>query len=334
MNIYIDESGTFTNATTLGKWSAVAALAVPEAARKKLDTLVIQLKQQIANPTEKEIKLKDVTEERYFQFLADIEPLNAVLFCTATDAGLNTATAISDHQQHQVGGILKHLDKMKHEGGRQSVEFMATQLRKLSPQLYVQIICQVNLMFDVVSRVITYFAQHHPSTLREFRWRVDQKNSVRPDFEKAFERLSPLLLQSESIEKPMLMVCGFDYSHMTQYEFSNGKPPEYLKETYGIEVESAFNIQKIVRGNMAFMDSKDSTGIQAVDLIVSGIRRCLRGDFQNNQLAAARLGQLMLQAVGNRPSINLVAFGAEALLHSETAQLVNRMSRNSRRMFK
>lgn len=336
MNIYIDESGTFANAPTLGMWNAVAALAVPETSRRKLDALVTQLKQQIAGSAVKEIKLKDVAEDRYFQFLADIEPLNAVVFCTVTDAGLNTATAIADHQQRQVSRILKHLDKMKYEGGRQGLELMATQLKKLSPQLYVQIICQINLMFDVVSRVITYFAQHHPSTLSEFRWRVDQKNSARPDFEKAFERLSPPLLQSRSIDEPMLMVrdFGFDYSYMTQYELPNGKPPAYLKETYGIDGESAFNIQKLVRGNMIFMDSEASTGIQAVDLIVSGVRRCLRGNFQNNQLAATRLGRLMLQAVQNRPSIKLLAFGPKVPLHSDTTQLLELMSRNSRRMLK
>lgn len=336
MNIYIDESGTFVNAPTLGMWNAVAALAVPETSRRKLDTLVTQLKRQVAGSARKEIKLKDVAEDRYFQFLADIEPLNAVVFCTATDAGLNTAPILTDHQQRQVGGILKHLDKMKYEGGRQSIELMATQLKKLSPQLYVQIICQINLMFDVVSRGTTYFAQHHPSTLREFRWRIDQKNSARPDFEKAFEHLSPLLLQSLSIDEPLSIVrdFGFDYSYMTQYEFPNGKPPAYFKETYGIEVKSAFNIQKLVRGNMIFGDSEASTGIQAVDLIVSGVRRCLRGNFQNNQLAARRLGRLMLQPVHNRSSIKLLAFGPKALLHSHTSQLLDIMSKNSRRMLK
>ena len=334
MNVYIDESGSFVNAPIIGKWNAVAALALPESGRKKLDALVRQLRLQSAGPTAKEVKLKDVREDRYFRFLADLEKLNAVVFCTATDAGLNTHERVAEHQQLQVDGVLKHLDKMKYDGGRRGVALMASQLKKLSPQLYVQLVCQINLMFDVVSRSITYFAQHSPRTLREFRWRVDQKNSARPDFEEAFEKLSPALLQSMSIEYPLMMVRGFNYSFMTQYEFPDGKPPEYLKEDYGIEVEHAFDIQKLVRGNMTFMDSKDSTGIQAVDLIVSGIRRCLRGEFSDNKFAAVCLGKLMLQAVHNSPSINLVAFGAEAPLPKETSRVVKLMSTNSRRMIK
>jgi hypothetical protein len=334
VNIYIDESGSFVNAPSLGKWNAVAALAMPESGRKKLDSLVRRLRLQSAGPIVKEVKLNEVPEDHYLRFLADLEKLNAVVFCTATDAGLNTNERVAKHQQFQVDGVLKHLDKMRYEGGRRGVELMASQLRKLSPQLYVQLVCQINLMFDVVSRSITYFAQHNPSTLREFRWRVDQKNSARPDFEEAFEKLSPALLQSRSIEEPLMMVRGFNYSFMTQYEFPDGKPPEYLKEDYGIEVEDAFDIQKLVRGNMTFMDSKDSTGIQAVDLVVSGIRRCLRGEFSNNEVAAANLGKLMLQAVHNGPSLNLVAFGTEAPLQTETARVVKLMSANSRRMIK
>ncbi len=76
--------------------------------------------------------------------------------------------------------------------------------------------------------------------------------------------------------------------------------------------------------------------MKAVDLIVSGIRRCLRREFSNNERAAVCLGKLMLQAVHNGSSINLVAFGDEALfeIERETGHLVKLMSANSRRMVK
>lgn len=332
MNIYIDESGSFVNAPTVGKWNAVAALAVPEAGWKKFDALIRQLRKQNGTPIAKEVKLNDVAEDRYFQFLSELQKLNAIVFCTATDAGHNTYERVVEHQQFQIDAVLKHLDKMKYEGGRRGVELMASHLQKLNPQLYVQLICQIDLMYDVVCRSTTYFAQHNPSTLREFKWRVDIKSSPRSDFELAFEKLSPALLQSRSIAEPMLMVQGFNFSFMSQYEFPDGKPPEYLKENHDIEVKSAFDIQKLIRGNMRFMDSKESTGIQAADLIVSGIRRCLRGEFTNNELAAIYLGRLMLQAVHNSPSVNLVAFGTEASLPIETDHVVKLMTANSRRM--
>lgn len=334
MNIYIDESGSFVNAPTVGAWNAVAALAVPEAARRKLDQLVHQLRTTNRLSGKQEIKIKDLTEDAYLQFIAKLTELNVVVFCTATDAGLNTTAGVLVHQQNQAKEILKHIGKMKHEGGRKGVLLLASQLKQLPPQLYVQLFCQIDLMFDVVSRAITYYAQHIPATLTEFRWRVDQKNTSRTDFEDAFEKLSPAILQTRSFSEPLPRVKGFDYRKMGQYEFKDGKLPEYLKEDYGVEAKSGFNIQKLIRGNIKFIDSRHSAGVQAVDLIVSGIRRCLRRQFSNNEMAAAAIGKLTLQAKHNGPSINLISFANETLLESETARLVKIVSANSKAMVK
>jgi len=333
MNIYIDESGTFVNASKVGAWNAVAALAVPEAADEKIVQLLSQLRVANGHEAEKETKLNELTEDTYIQFIEKLSGLNVVVFSTATDAGLNTTNIVKEHQHHQVREVLRHIDKMKYEGGRQSVLLMASQLSKLPPQLYVQLLCQINLMFDVVSRVITYYVQRDSGSLAEFRWRVDQKNISRTDFEDAFEKLSPPLLQTRSMSEPLLMVNGFDYSCLSQYEFENNEMPDYLKDVYGIEVEAGINIHKLIRGNIKFMDSKDSPGIQAVDLVVSGIRKCLRRQFSDNDKAATTLGRLMLQAKYNAPPLNLITFDNDRPVTIESARLVRMMSRNCKRMF-
>ncbi len=332
MNIYIDESGSFVNASTVGAWNAVAALAVPKAADEKIDQLLAQLRISNGHEAGKETKLNDLTEDTYIQFIGNLADLNTVVFSTATDAGLNTTDRVLEHQQHQVEEILRHIDKIEYEGGRQGVLLVASQLGKLSPQLYVQLLCQINLMFDVVSRVVTYYVQRDPGTLAAFRWRIDQKNISRTDFEDAFEKLSPPLLQTRSLSEPLLMVNGFDYSSLSQYEFENGKMPDYLKEVYGIEVGSGINIQKLIRGNIKFMDSQDSPGIQAVDLVVSGIRRCLRRQFSDNDKAASTLGRLMLQAKRNAPPLNLISFANDRPVTIEAARLVRMMSMNCKSM--
>jgi len=129
-----------------------------------------------------------------------------------------------------------------------------------------------------------------------------------------------------------MMVNGFDYSSLSQYEFEDGKMPEYLKEVYGIEAKSGLNIQKIIRGDIKFMDSKDSPGIQAVDLVVSGIRRCLRRQFSDNEKVASKLGQLMLQAKHNEPSLSLISFADDQPLPLEVARLVRIMTKNNKNM--
>ena len=332
MNIYIDESGSFVNASSIGAWNAVAALAVTEESDEQISQLLDQLK--ISNKLEPHIeaKLKDVTEDTYLKFIGTLADLNIVVFCTATDAGLNAIDRVVEHQQHQVIEVLRHKDKMKYEEGKRGVEFVASQLEKLSPQLYVQLQCQVNLLFDVVSRVINYYAQRDPTTLAEFRWRIDQKNSSRTDFEDAFEKLSPPLLQTISMSEPSPRVKGFDYTSLAQYEFENGKIPDYLKEVYGIEIQSGINIQKLIRGNLQFLDSLDSRGIQAADLIVSGIRRCLRRQFSNNEKAASILGRLTLQAQNNSPTINLITFANDVPVPTEVGKIIRIISKNCKSM--
>lgn len=333
MNIYLDESGSFVSASTVGKWNAVVAVAVPETARRDLACNLRKLKLRHGTPLAQEIKLNALSESGYFDFLQALARLNLAVFCTATDAGSNTPTIVREHQQNQVREALRHIGKMRHEAGRLGAQLVASQLAALSPQLYMQLVCQVNLMYDVVSRGTLYYAQHCPSTLREFRWRIDQKNTSRTDFEDAFEKLSPALIQSRSMAEPLMWVRGFDYSHMTQYEVEKGAT-NYLKDDYGIEIGDALNIQKIIRGNIRFMDSRQSAGIQAADLIASGVRRCLRREFASNEAAAEALGTLMLQAQSNEPSVNLVTLARERPLDDETSRIILTLSSNSKHMIK
>lgn len=332
MNIYIDESGSFVNASSVGSWNAVAALAVSEKSEERIGYFLDQLKTSNGFDPSKEAKLKDLTEGSYLQFIENLAALNIVIFSNATDSGLNTIDRVIKHQQGQVAESLRHVDKMKYKGGKQGVLLVSSQLAKLPPQLYVQLLCQVNLMFDIVSRVINFYAQRDPEALAEFRWRIDQKNISRTDFEDAFEKLSPVLLQTMSISNPLMRVKGFDYSSLSQYEFEDGMVPEYLNEVYGIEAKSGLNIQKIIRGDIKFIDSKDSPSIQAVDLVVSGIRRCLRRQFSDNEKAASKLGKLMLQEKHNAPPLSLISFADDQLLPLEVARLVRIMIRNNKDM--
>ena len=189
-------------------------------------------------------------------------------------------------------------------------------------------------MFDVVSRAILYFVQRNPSCLREFRWRIDQKDVSKTNFEDVFEKLSPPILQTMSIEDPLVMVEGFDYSKMKKYEFKDGKLPEYLEKDYGIRAEEGFDIQKLVRGDIKFVDSRSSSGVQAADLIVSGLRRCLRGEFSDNQRMAALLGKTMLSPRRGSQSLSLVSFAGEMPLDKITARLVKTMTMSSKNMIK
>lgn len=334
MNIFIDESGSFVNSKQEGAWNSVVAYVSPEPDKKKVKTVLKRLKRACQVKSSFEIKLKHVKEQDYFDFLKDLSSLSSVLFCTITDAGCNHLNDVVQHQDQQVKSVLFHIDKMKYEGGRQGVQCLSEQLQNLSPQLYVQLYCQVNLIFDTVGRLIPYFIQRKPNALRRFRWRIDQKNESKTEFEDAFEKITPALLQTLSFDEPLIMIKGYDYRHLAPYLYQEGEAPAYLKEVYGVEVNSGLNIQKVVREDIKFVDSKRSVGIQIADLLASGVRRCLRGGFKQNNKAAFLLGTLMVQAMHNEPPLNIIAFKEGVVKESFTADAIRFMIKSCKPMIK
>lgn len=280
-----------------------------------------------------EVKLNRLDERAYLQFLNAMQHQDLAVFATATDAGLNSIERVARHKTMQVAKIREGVPRMRYEEGRLGVELLASQVESISPQLYVQLVCQVNLLHDVIDRAINYFAQRRPATLREFRWRIDQKNSTRTTFEDAFEKIAPALLQTRSIREPFAKVEGFDYRAMKAYEFEDGKAPEYLQTEYGLPEMEGFNIQKMVRGNLEFVDSESLDGVQAVDLIASGLRRLLRERFSDNIAMARALGSLFIQAKRGSNAISLTTMAAgETLASPHVADMVRAINASSKQM--
>jgi len=333
VNIYVDESGSFVNSPTLGSWNVVAALTAAETGRKVIAEAVRRVRRSAgAGPTE-EVKLNRLDERAYLEFLDAMQHQDLVVFATATDAGLNSIERVARHKTMQVAKIREGVPRMRYEGGRLGVELLASQVESISPQLYVQLVCQVSLLHDVIDRAINYFAQRRPATLREFRWRIDQKNSTRTAFEDAFEKIAPALLQTRSIREPFAKVEGFDYRAMKAYEFEDGKAPEYLQTEYGLPEMEGFNVQKMVRGNLEFVDSESLDGVQAVDLIASGLRRLLRGSFSDNICMARALGRLFVQAKSGSNAISLTTMAAEEKSTSpHVADMVRAINASSKQM--
>lgn len=333
MKIFIDESGSFVNSSTVDSWNCVVAYVMPERDTTKSRKILSALKSKATSSSGGEVKLNDVSENDYFRFLSDLGGLNSILFSVATDAGRNRPEDISLHQKDQVEKIRKNVPRMKYEAGKQAIQILSDQLGSLSPQLYVQLHCQVNLIFDIVSRTILYFVQRDPKTLRRFKWRIDQKNTTKIDFEEAFEKITPPLLQSKSINEPLMMIQGADYSALAPYEYTEGEALTYLKDEFGVDITNGINIGKLVRENLEFEDSKRSEGIQIADLLASGLRRCLRNEFNKNQVAAQLLGRLMLRGQHEAPPLRLIGFDEYALPgNNAAASAVNSMIRHSRSM--
>jgi hypothetical protein len=330
MNIFIDETGSFVSAKAIGSWNAVVSFALTEDDYNRAKSVLKSLKFDCGFQNHDEIKINDIPENRYIRFLSDlIARTNGALFAAATDSGQNTDQLIIENQRIQGEKIVEHLDKMKYPEGRQAVLDLQKRVVGVPPQLYAQFRIQIELMFRTAHTIVPFFVQREPKTLGRFRWRVDRKDVSITEFERVFEIMTPIFIQSRSLSDPLIMIRGCDYSAMKKYEYPPDKVPTYLKETYGIEVtEGGMNIQKIIREDIAFVDSKVCEGIQVADLIASGLRRCLRKRFQDPEKIAALLGRLMVQAPLNESPIGLTSFSKDAVIDEDANKLVKIMINN------
>ena len=324
------------NATTPESWNSIAAYISLESDRKRLREIVARLKRSVGVPTNVEVKLKNLSESQYFEFLGRIGQLDGALYAVATDAGLNQQREIAEHQKVQAERIIEHKDKMHHQLAREGLQALSEQVAAFAPQLYIQLHCQVNLIATIILSGVLYFVQRRPKSLGRFRWRIDQKNSIQTEYEKAFVSVTPAFLQTISLREPMPMLIGADYSAFSRFEYSEEDRPTYLRETYGIGInvdKPATNIGMLMREDLDFVDSKHDKGVQVADLLASGVRRCLRQQFGDNELAARLLGRLMVQNYRDHPPIQFLGFSrSEARVSEGVARLSRIMERNSRAM--
>ncbi|MDO9400890.1 MAG: DUF3800 domain-containing protein [Polaromonas sp.] len=331
MNIFVDESGSFPLTASENSWCVIAAYLSPESDRKSLQNILRKLRAQ-HGPTNAEVKLGKLSECEYFTFLKDLSSLRGVAVAAATEMSLNTRDILSTHQRLQAEKVVANVGRMKIESARQELTDLKIAVERLPPNLYAQMCFQISLFHEVLNRGTLYYAQRWPQVLREFRWRIDQKNATPQAYERTFSALLPVLLQTMSIREPMPRLVTANYSHMSQYEYAEGEAPDYLSKEYGLPEMESVNLGKLVRGNFKFVDSKISDGVQAVDLVASGLRRVLKGEFVDNDTAARLLGRLLIQAGKEKPPIKLVAFGASTIVSAEHRRTLDALTRNARAM--
>jgi hypothetical protein len=315
MNIGIDESGSFVYTDALNSWNCVVAYAYPEAHSRRIRNEVRNLVWQHAEPHRREVKLRHLSEDEYAEFLHRLQRFDGVCYSVATNAAANTPVILDRHQQGQVRKILEHVDGMIYESGREGVRELARRVERLPHQLYVQMICQVQLVLQILLSAILFFVQRYPPTLGRFRWRIDQKNSRRTDYETAYSQVLPAFLQSASLREPMPKLEGANYRWFERLYFPEGEEPTYLRDNYGIEVEDAgdrkINLGQLVGEDVLFVDSRSDAGVQIADLLASGLRRCLRNQFTSNENIASLLGGLMVQKGNQRVPVQLIGLGTE-----------------------
>ena len=234
MFIYVDESGSFVCADRPEAWNCIAAYVTSERNRRKLEAAVSRLKRSSGILPGEEIKGRELSSETaYFEFLSALGDVNGILFAVLVDMGDHEAASLTAHRDAQSNLIAANVGKMERNAGRRGLQRLADRVSRLPVQLYVQLQCQIVLIEQVVRYATLYYVQREPQTLGKFRWRIDQKDETRTEYEYAFWDLTPMLLQTRGLSRPMLTLEGADYRKFDR--FLNDGPPSYLRDVYGLE---------------------------------------------------------------------------------------------------
>jgi hypothetical protein len=328
--IFVDESGTFTSTKLSDAWCVVAAYVSPESNRAALTKLITRLRFECSNGSE--TKLRDMSERRYLRFLDDLRQLKGLAFAVAVDMSLNNGAAVALHRDTQAEKVVEHREKMIHESGKRAVTRLSELIQALPIQLYIQLVCQLELFHKVLTRAPLYYAQRHPAALAHLRWRVDRKNTVPTAYEEAFRTVLPAILQTMSLSDPMIMLEGADYSHFKRFDFPPGGEPDHLRTVYGIDSRGGADVGKMIREDFQFVDSNLVPGVQVADLLSAGLRRLLRGQFNAPAIVATLLGANMLQELKGLPLVQLISLDQSGNTSQRTASLLRSMASRSHRM--
>jgi|TARA_Y100001934_G_C12321649_1_gene760362 hypothetical protein len=332
VEIFIDESGSFVCSKNPDSWCVVAAYVISGNQKNAMQKLLTQLKIKSGKKYNDEIKLKNVKEKDLKWFISELSKLDGSLYFVAVNASELSEEIVGLHKEEQADKIVEHKDKMQHQEMRTALEELSEDIKGLSSQLYLQLICQTVLINDILKRAILYYVQFKPSMLSKFRWRIDQKNTTKIIYEESFEKVCPPILQSMSISDPHIAIKGANYNFMEKYIYKDGEEPGYLKETYGIDVqeEGSLKAGKILRDDLHFEDSKGCPGVQVADLLASSCRRALRNGFDDNTGISRLIGSLMVSNRKGQESMNLISLVDGHVSNKATGLAIQSMTKSAK----
>jgi hypothetical protein len=310
MLILVDESGNFT--PTFG-FSAVCSLAIPHrsasVARREIETASKpwsrvrgELKSGSLNPDQLR-KLVDILVKR-----------QAILTCYAMDVSCEKKDEIAAHQAKQCEFLTESLTPEHQASLVEAVWKLRNVLEAMPNQLYLQSLVMTLLICTTIQDVASYFSQRLPRELGRFEWRIDAKDPKRITTQEEWWRdtLGPFI-ETRSRENPFMVADarGFDYRYFKRRLGMNKELWHPDKPSMSVD---GFDIGRIIIRNMTFVDSREDSLVQAIDILTGFVRRALAGQVKEDE-AIRQLGRLQIlqRQKGTLQSVNLISLSQHKL---------------------
>lgn len=277
MNIFIDESGSFTPVSSGYSPSVIGALIVPDHKLKILFEKYARIRHNLPKSRTGEVKGKLLSETQVSK-IVDLLRINSCLFeATVIEMRFETAEGLEYHRAEQANHITKNLTSEHLVSVIEGVMQWRKHLETMPLPLYVHSALMFETLATVLQHAPLYYVQRRPRELENFHWVIDGKDVSRITNTEVWwsETMLPML-QSKSIRNPIPALEGADYSHFDK-KFMSSVPdflqPHFPDETAGVD------LRRIMKESFRF-SSDPEYGLELVDIVVNATRRALKGNLQ------------------------------------------------------
>jgi hypothetical protein len=291
MKTFLDESGSFAKATS----SSISIIGALTCRSHSFDSLCAQfevLKQSWGlhgEPTGGKLNEKEVIEVVDLLLKHD-----AYFHVVVTDTSQVSDRDFTELRQMHIDGLYRHLTPQHNAMWRGDVDELARFLAEFSFPSLIQFCLLTHLLDRILRDFLLWHAAKTPTELSSFDWILDAKDVTHTTKEeKTWRSLVGAYLQNRSLEHPIFLVRGLDYSHMSRF-WTVPSPGLVEKFPQMRKDDPAIDVGSIVRDNLSFKTSSSELGLQMVHIITNAYRRVLVGNIDAEQVKS--LGQLMMKS--------------------------------------
>ncbi len=344
MKIFIDESGIFSSAQ---KWSSVGALIIPDESFSLVQSELSKLKvfHGLSDDDEFKQNRPDCSCPKFREYITFLRDAKCTLHVVSMIGSGAESDVMIESKEDLKAGINKWREIT--ECSDEYVDHVLSLLDGMSNQLYAQLRLQALMVSQLIDRVLVHYAKHSPKSLSTFEWVIDRKGVTETAYEEAYKAIfiGVVTSLSASQPKPLLVTDGYDYSY-----FINAFHPKSATDDSNIIEEAkriyeqdlhhlreslhAVDMGSILNKHLALGDSKESDGLQSVDLLVSSVNRCLKLNFTENSEMASALGSLMM----NGPHVDdrtphTISFSGTGVLEDGVEKIIKSMNNSAIHVF-
>lgn len=221
-------------------------------------------------------------EPKIVEVISLLKDYDVIVDICAIDVGSHTEQQVTTFKRVQADKLTDSLTPRHHPAMVEDVNRHRDYLLRMSNQLFVQAFCVILLIDRVIETATLYYSQRIPQELGAFNWVADAKDIKITKSEQWWSLMMLPFTETMSVNKPMMILDGGDYSHFERFRKPLDGVPEHHKDAFD-EADAPFeadDLKMILQESFKFADSREDDGLQLVDIVAGTFTRAMNGNLK------------------------------------------------------